>query len=374
MPSRSCRRRSSGTSARLWRSTTSRSATSARTRCGWRACTDPTCPIHATKPPATRAWAARCRGRSARSSRTRAACGGGNGRCGLHDVLAGDRVRRAAQVADGDPDLERRRVWPHRMETDGDLWTAGVRALQQPGLREVRRVVRRERLSGDAGRGTHAYFAASPLGRRGKHYRLSGRLYRKSQADRQTRRGYIPVMIAFTAPVIDNMTEFSSPVNAKSRLRLLTYNIQAAVASTRPHHYLTRSWKHVLPHPSSFDNLDRIARLITHYDVVAIQEADAGSLRSYFTNQVEYLARQRHFPFWCHQTNRDLGKFAQNSNGLLSKLQPSVIAQHKLPGLIPGRGAMVVRFGQSADPLILILVHLALGRRARERQIDFLSE
>jgi len=181
-------------------------------------------------------------------------------------------------------------------------------------------------------------------------------------------------MIAFTAPVIDNMTEFSSPVNAKSRLRLLTYNIQAAVASTRPHHYLTRSWKHVLPHPSSFDNLDRIARLITHYDVVAIQEADAGSLRSYFTNQVEYLARRGHFPFWCHQTNRDLGKFAQNSNGLLSKLQPSVIAQHKLPGLIPGRGAMVVRFGQSADPLILILVHLALGRRARERQIDFLSE
>src|SRR3569832_1325267 len=100
--------------------------------------------------------------------------------------------------------------------------------------------------------------------------------------------------------------------HAKSRLRLLTYNIQAAVASTRPHHYLTRSWKHVLPHPSNFDNHDRIARLITHYDVVAIQEADAGSLRSYFTNQVENHTHRKHFPFWCHQTNRDLGKFAQN--------------------------------------------------------------
>src|SRR3569623_3801395 len=110
--------------------------------------------------------------------------------------------------------------------------------------------------------------------------------------------------------------------HAKSRLRLLTYNIQAAVASTRPHHYLTRSWKHVLPHPSSFDNLDRIARLITHNDVVALQEADAGSLRSYFTKQVEYLARRGHFPFWCQQNKRDLGRFAQNSNGLLSKFRP----------------------------------------------------
>lgn len=160
----------------------------------------------------------------------------------------------------------------------------------------------------------------------------------------------------------------------KSRLRLLTYNIQTAVASTRPHHYFTRSWKHVLPHYSCFDNLDRIARLASHYDVVALQEADAGSLRSYFVNQVEYLARRGHFPFWCHQTNRDLGKFAQHSNGLLSRIRPSMIEQHKLPGLIPGRGAMAARFGHADNPIMLILVHLALGRRTRERQLGFLGE
>lgn len=162
--------------------------------------------------------------------------------------------------------------------------------------------------------------------------------------------------------------------SGKSRLRLLTYNIQTAVASTRPHHYFTRSWKHVLPHFSSFDNLDRIARLASQYDVVALQEADAGSLRSYFINQVEYLARRGHFPFWCHQTNRDLGKFAQHSNGLLSRIRPSMIEQHKLPGLIPGRGAMAVRFGHHDNPIMLILVHLALGRRTRQRQLDFLGE
>ena len=162
--------------------------------------------------------------------------------------------------------------------------------------------------------------------------------------------------------------------HAKGSLRLLSYNIQAGIASTRPHHYLTRSWKHVLPHPSSFANLDRIARLTANYDVVAIQEADAGSMRSYFVNQVEYLAHRGHFPFWCHQTNRDLGKFAQHSNGLLSKFRPNLIAQHKLPGLIPGRGAMLVQLGHSKAPLAVLLVHLALGRRARMKQFDFISE
>jgi len=161
---------------------------------------------------------------------------------------------------------------------------------------------------------------------------------------------------------------------AKGSLRLLSYNIQVAVTSNRLHHYLTQSWRHVLPHPSSFDNLDRIARLISAYDLVAIQEADGGSMRSYFVNQVEYLARRGHFPFWCHQTNRDLGKFAQHSNGLLSKIRPNLISQYKLPGLIPGRGAILVELGQSSAPLAVLLVHLALGKRARMRQFDFIAD
>lgn len=161
---------------------------------------------------------------------------------------------------------------------------------------------------------------------------------------------------------------------AKNRLRLLSYNIQAAVASTRPHHYLTQGWKHVLPHLGSFDNLDRIAHLVSDYDVVALQEVDAGSLRSYFINQVEYLAKRGHFPFWSCQTNRKLGKFAQHSNGLLSRIEPHEVVEHKLPGLIPGRGLMMVRYGRSDNPLVVLLAHLALSKRARFRQLDFISE
>lgn len=166
----------------------------------------------------------------------------------------------------------------------------------------------------------------------------------------------------------------SSIGQAKTHLRLLSYNIQAGMASTRAHHYLTQGWKHVLPHTGSFDNLDRIARLVSDYDVVALQEVDAGSLRSYFINQVEYMARRGHFPFWYHQTNRNLGKFAQHSNGLLSKIQPHEVIEYKLPGLIPGRGLMMARYGQGDHPLVVLLAHLALSRRARAQQLAFIGE
>jgi len=158
------------------------------------------------------------------------------------------------------------------------------------------------------------------------------------------------------------------------RLRLLSYNIQIGIASKRFRHYLTHSWRHFLPHPESFENLDRIAQIVSEFDIVALQETDAGSFRSYFVNQVEYLAKKGHFPFWCHQTNRNLGRFAQHSMGLLSKFTPQMITEHKLPGFIPGRGVMEVRFGNEETPLMLLQVHLALGRRARLRQLGFISD
>ena len=160
----------------------------------------------------------------------------------------------------------------------------------------------------------------------------------------------------------------------RHRLKLLSYNIQVAVSSTRARHYFTKSWKHVLPHPTSFDTLDGIGRIVSDYDIVGLQEADGGSLRSYFVNQVEYLAERGRFPYWYHQTNRNLGKFAQHSNGLLSRHKPSDIIEHKLPGFIPGRGALVVSYGAPPYEFVIVLVHLALGRRARQFQLDFISE
>lgn len=159
-----------------------------------------------------------------------------------------------------------------------------------------------------------------------------------------------------------------------ARLRLLSYNVQAGAAASRFRHYVTHSWKHVLPHSACLQNLDNIAAIVRDYDLVGLQEVDAGSLRSYFINQVEYLSQRADFPYWYHQTNRSLGKLAQYSNGLLSRITPTEVIDYRLPGVIPGRGAILLRFGTKKDPLVVLLVHLALSRRARLKQLAFLIE
>lgn len=158
------------------------------------------------------------------------------------------------------------------------------------------------------------------------------------------------------------------------RLRLLTYNIQTGIATSRYRHYLTHSWKHVLPCSGRRDNLDQIASMVRRYDIVGLQEADAGSLRSGYLNFTEYLAARAEFPHWYDQTNRNFGMFAQHSMGVLSRMRATEIREHRLPGAIPGRGALVVRYGHGRDALVLMLVHLALGKRARLRQLGFIGE
>ncbi len=158
------------------------------------------------------------------------------------------------------------------------------------------------------------------------------------------------------------------------RLRLLSYNIQLGIASHGYHHYLMHSWKHVLPYPERLENLERIARCIAGYDVVGLQEVDGGSLRSGFVNQTEYLARVAGFPYWYDQANRRLGRLAQHSLGVLSQIQPAEIREVRLPGMIPGRGALTLRFGHGEDALLVMILHLALGRRARLRQLACIAE
>ncbi len=159
-----------------------------------------------------------------------------------------------------------------------------------------------------------------------------------------------------------------------TRLRLISYNIQVGIASTRPHHYLLHSWKHLLPHSNHLKNLDQIASLLQGADIVGLQEVDAGSLRSEFVNQTEYLAGRANFAHWHFQTNRRIGQFAKHSNGLLSKYVPSKVEEHKLPGGLPGRGAIEVHYGDQNNTLVVVLLHLALGQRARRQQLDYVSE
>lgn len=156
-------------------------------------------------------------------------------------------------------------------------------------------------------------------------------------------------------------------------LRLLSFNIQVGISTRRYHHYLTRSWQHLLPHRERAVNLQQIGRLLGDFDLVALQEVDGGSLRSDYVNQVEHLAQLGNFPYWYQQLNRDLGPLAQHSNGVLSRLRPSSLEDHPLPGP-RGRGAILLRFGEGSEALAVVVMHLALGPRARTRQLAYIRE
>ena len=157
-------------------------------------------------------------------------------------------------------------------------------------------------------------------------------------------------------------------------LRLLSFNIQVGNNTQRYHHYLTRSWQHLLPHAGRQVQLGKVAQLLGDFDLVALQEVDGGSLRSGFVNQVEHLARESGFPYWYQQLNRNLGRFAQHSNGLLSRYAPDLLEDHKLPGILPGRGAILTQFGQGEESLLVVMMHLALSPKGRANQLAYIRE
>ncbi|NVJ59148.1 MAG: endonuclease/exonuclease/phosphatase family protein [Gammaproteobacteria bacterium] len=170
------------------------------------------------------------------------------------------------------------------------------------------------------------------------------------------------------------MTPQTSDNTNNNRLKMLSFNIQVGIDTQRYSDYFRKSWRHFLPHSGRHLNLSRIAKLVKDYDVVALQEVDAGSLRSSFINQVEYIAESAGFPHWHVQRNRNLAHIAAHANGLLSKIPAEIVVDHSLPGFIPGRGALQVSFGGSDQPLVVVVVHLALGKKAQKRQLQYLAE
>jgi endonuclease/exonuclease/phosphatase family metal-dependent hydrolase len=159
-----------------------------------------------------------------------------------------------------------------------------------------------------------------------------------------------------------------------NHLKLMSYNVQVGIGSHSYRDYVTQSWRHILPDTRRQVNLTEIAHWLSDYDIVALQEVDAGSRRTHFVNQIAFLAQKGRFPHWHHQQNRHLGKWAAHSNGLLAKLPVEQVVYHKLPGRIAGRGAIQATFGRGEDKLIVLSVHLALNARSRRKQLAFIAQ
>ncbi len=168
-------------------------------------------------------------------------------------------------------------------------------------------------------------------------------------------------------------TQAHSP-GGSGLFRLLSYNIQVGIRTATFHQYVTGGWKHLLPHRDRLRTLATIADQMRGYDLVAVQEADAGSLRTGFLGQTEYLARRGGYPWWIERTNRRVGRLAQHSIGALSRTEPDRIRRFALPGRVPGRGGIMLDFGSGEGRLSIVVVHLALGRQTRQQQLDFIAD
>ena len=157
-------------------------------------------------------------------------------------------------------------------------------------------------------------------------------------------------------------------------LKVLSANIQAGSSTKGYHDYVARSWSHVLPMGGKQSKLDTIAELLTSYDIVGLNEADPGSLRSGFRNQTHYLAERAGFDHWSHQPNRSVGGVASSANGLLSRFGPRHVNIHPLPGRIAGRGLLIANFGDGVSGLHVAVCHLSLGAQSRAAQLAFIAE
>ncbi|ANJ67563.1 hypothetical protein A9404_09320 [Halothiobacillus diazotrophicus] len=176
-----------------------------------------------------------------------------------------------------------------------------------------------------------------------------------------------------THPIVFNPVPAPLAEDAPS-LRLLSYNIQAGIATSQYRDYVFHGWKHVLPSADRIRNLDHIAGLLRQFDIVGLQETDDGSLRSHFLNQTEYLSLRSGLPHWSSRLNRDLGHWGQHALGLLARTQPLNIEKHPLPGRIPGRGVLLADFAWQGQSLRIIVSHLSLSQRARRQQLTRLIE
>jgi len=55
-------------------------------------------------------------------------------------------------------------------------------------------------------------------------------------------------------------------------------------------------------------------------------------------------------------------------------VRPRGLEDHKLPGLFPGRGAIVVRLPCRGTEILVVLLHLSLGGLSRQAQLAYVGE
>lgn len=129
----------------------------------------------------------------------------------------------------------------------------------------------------------------------------------------------------------------------------------------------------MLPSRGRTEQIQRIADVMSGFDIVGLQETDAGSYRTNGIDQIEQLAMLAGHSEHSFLLNRNMGRLAQHGIAITGNRSPSRIEHHALPGRVRGRGVIFAEYGQGDDALCVAVTHLALSRHARVLQLEWLA-
>jgi endonuclease/exonuclease/phosphatase family metal-dependent hydrolase len=156
-------------------------------------------------------------------------------------------------------------------------------------------------------------------------------------------------------------------------LDILTWNIQAAIGTTRYSQYLTRAHHQVFNTSAKRSTLEKIAEIVRIYDVVCLQEVDLGGRRSGFSCQAEQIATLSGHSHVAVQRNRTIPGISQHGNAILSRYALSDIHDFKLPGRVKGRGCLIANV-QVGRGISVANLHLSLGRDDQAQQLEAIGQ
>jgi len=155
-------------------------------------------------------------------------------------------------------------------------------------------------------------------------------------------------------------------------VKLLTWNIQAAIGTRRYRDYVLKAHRQLLHTASKGAILASIAAEIAPHDVVCLQEVDLGGRRSGYRSQVEDIARLSGHAHIAVQENRTIPGISRHGNAILSHLPLAVVEDLKLPGRLAGRGCLVADVRGATD-LRVACLHLSLGQVDQSLQLSAIA-
>ena len=156
-------------------------------------------------------------------------------------------------------------------------------------------------------------------------------------------------------------------------MKLLTWNIQAGIGTSRYRDYLLRAHLQLVHAPSKTRTLENIAREIAPYDIVCLQEVDLGGRRAGYRSQVEDIAELSGHDHVAVQENRRIPGISRHGNAILSRWPIANVRDLKLPGRVTGRGCLVAEIAGRHD-LTVACLHLSLGASDQHLQLDAVAQ